>query len=187
MGRHENSGQTVEGYAHVGEHASNMGLVYNVDSNDYAIARATGQARKMERENFDPYGMHNDQKNDPVIEAFSDLALNTPLPEKFPDLTEKEKEFAKAAADLLTKFADNYPKPAAADALTGLIKQFGDTRVSSDVVNAINLLLDEQHLKHPVRLGLSDVTGLLCLGTDDGDGHFTRQFYISDNRGIKRS
>ena len=110
----------------------------------------------------------------------------TSVPEKLPELTAKEAEFAKAATDLLITFADNYPKPAAAEALTGLIKQFGDTRVTPDVVDAINYLLDKEQLKHPVRLGLSDVTGLLCLGTDDGDGHFTKQFFLSDNRGIKR-
>ncbi len=135
---------------------------------------------------FDPYSHHNDNKPDPIIEKFADISLNTPLPDKVPGLTATEVTFAQEATEALKEFAKSFPKPESVDALNDLTKMFKDKRVRPDVVDAINMFFDQAHLDRSVHLGYSPVTGLICLGTADGDGHYTKRFWISDNRRIKR-
>lgn len=154
------------------------------DSQQMSLVAQSVDRNISQRGDFDSSGIHNFNEQDPMLERFFDLSLNTPLPETFPELSKTETEFALKAESLLSSFAGSFPKPESVDALNGLTKLFGDSRVSLDVVNAINMLLDKKDL--PVRLGFSEVTGLICLGTDGGDGHFVKRFVISDNRGIKR-
>ena len=156
------------------------------DNSQLSLVAQLFDRNSSSRDDFDSYGINNFNEQDPMVEQFFDLSLNTPLPEKFPLLSQSQSEFAEQAVSMLSAFADSFPKPESVDSLNALTKLFKETRISPDVVDAINMLLDKQQLRLPVRLGLSEVTGLICLGTDDGDGHFSKRFLISDNRGIKR-
>ena len=182
MSGFEMGGMRFDGNSPIETHAP----VFRFDSFAYPTERHYAQAQAAPRDDFDPYSHHNEQTPDSFIENMFDLALNEPLPEKIPDLTTSEGKFAMTATELLTQFSQTFPKPPSAEALTELTKMFRENRVSPDLVDAINMMLDKADLKFPLRLGLSEVTGLICLGTGDADGHFTKRFFISDNRGVKR-
>ena len=160
--------------------------VLTFDSFADRTERHYAQAQIVPRDDFDPYSHHNDQTPDPILEQYADISLNEPLPEKFPDLSTSELDIAQSAVKALTKFSESLSGTPSAESLNELTKLLRDQRVRPDVIDAINMMLDKAGLKPPVRLGLSELTGLICLGIGGADGHFNKLFFVSDNRGVKR-
>ncbi len=157
------------------------GPVFDVDYKDYLAMKASKDVRK----NGDMDTITFDKPGDPLLDSYNEEALNEPVPEKYPELTAAQEDFAVKAAGILERFATMFPQGALDVPLTELAKQFSGVPLDPKVIDAINFKMQQWYQTnpdaYPVRLGMSEITGDIYLGWPNSSDRYDPVIKLNGN------